>query len=196
MKKTVIILSILLVLSVTANICFLLFMSPCAGIAPDKTQAVKQDLSKISETDLFPLYGIVLGKTTVEELSALGVKSSRFNYYDVHGFNFWYSKDGNKADHISITHWDALPEKWRNFGMDWGLSYQQWLNLFKKQGFEINIIETPKNVSYRGRDSFRAGIQASRKGENPVIVRLDFRYSKSTKEDDAGTLYSITVRSW
>lgn len=195
MKKAVVILSILLMLSVAANICCLLFMFPCAGTAPDKTRTVKQDLSKISETDLFPLYGIVLGKTTVEELAALGVKSPGFNFYDVHGFNFWYSKNG-KADHMYITHWDALPEKWRNFGMDWDLSYQQWLNLFKKQGFEINIIETPKIVSYRGRDSFRAEIQASRKGENPVIVKLDFRYSKLTKEDDGGTLSNITVRSW
>ncbi len=215
MKKLVIILSVLLLLSIAGNICFLVLWFPSYALSArvndrslvlrfpssaflprEKARPVKQDLSKITEKELFPLHGVVLGKTTVEELAKLGVKSPNFDCYDINGFDFWFSKKDKKTDNMYLTHSDPLPGKWMNFGMDWGLSYRQWTELLKKQGFEINISATPKVVKYRGHDSFLAKIRASRKGAYPVLVDMEFEYSSGTKEDDAGTLYSISVKRW
>ena len=154
-----------------------------------------------SDNDLFPLYGVSLGQTTIEELAKLGVRAriinpetgEPFEYYVVHGMNFWYY-DNNVAKGIYITRSDPIPNKWQALGFDWDNSYNEWVNLLNKLGYIVQIIKSPKAVGYDGHDSFSAEIEASKRAKIPIRINLDFGYSEGTTADSKGTLYSISIK--
>ena len=153
-----------------------------------------------SDVDLFPLYGITLGQTTVEELARLGEKTisidkntgAPYRYYVIRGTNFWYNEAGI-AEHIYIARGIyAIPEPWRALGFDWNISYNQWLALLQRLRYFITVDEPPQIVEYSGHDSFSARIAATKQA---IMLTLDFNYNEGTSTDAKGTLYSITVKA-
>lgn len=160
---------------------------------------VELDYSKIQHTELFPIYNITLGKTTSEDLEAMGaVKSEKYNSYKYYGENFWI-KDG-VFDRMYLVRDAALPTKWREFGVNWKLSYDQWMELFKYHGFTIKIPGEPqlkyKKTSKEGDlPLFSATIVASRKSPVPISIKLSFKFREGLK-DTNGTLYSMSIKRW
>jgi hypothetical protein len=145
--------------------------------------------SSSSQKELFPVYGITLGQTDEDSLKNMGKADD--GHYVVHGQNFWV--DDGIFDHMYMTE-GQLPLKWRNLGLDWYLSYDQWLNLLNDLGFTVTIKEAPSLKMYRGRESFYAKVEAVKISKIPTKLVLDFKYSEETTTSAEGTLYSIKIR--
>lgn len=154
-----------------------------------------------SNSDLFPLYGVMLGETTAEQLAQLGERASTINErtgrpyecYVINKIDFWYDAD-NVADHMYIAKgMDPIPERWRALGFDWNISYNQWVSLLQRLGYPVRIEESPRVKKYEGHDSFSAKISAIKQARIPIAITLGFNYSQGTTTDSQGTLYNILV---
>jgi len=152
--------------------------------------------------NFFPLYGVMLGETTVSELEKMGTKAKDFDsekklykYYTIKDMRFWYS--GEIADHMYITYTDPIPKQWSNCGLDWSLSYNEWKDLFEKLGFFISIVKQPVKDWYNGKRSLSAEFIATKKINATITIsfELDFSYSQKTSVDSKGTIYSLRVRA-
>lgn len=158
--------------------------------------------SRESNSDLFPLYGVILGETTVNQLALLGVRTSTINErtgrpyecYVINKTDFWYDADG-VANHVYIARGVySIPEQWRTMGFDWNSSYNQWIDLLQRLGYSVRILP-PRVVKYDGHDSFSAKVSAIKQAGIPIEITLGFNYSQGTATDSQGTLYSISVNA-
>jgi len=162
-------------------------------------EAAEQERKK--PFSLFPLHGVTLGKTTIAELRRLGEHGTLINpntgrpyeFYKLKGVDFWYGK--GLADHIYlVTGLDPMPDLWKQAGFDWGLSYNEWLALFSRLGYETKVHKKPIVITYQGKPSFSADLHAHYTQDGiRYTLRLDFDYSQLTKETDKNTLYSLNV---
>jgi hypothetical protein len=159
----------------------------------------------VSETsgDLFPLFGVTLGETTVDQLARLGKRSSMINkntgrpyeYYEINKINFWYQTH-NIAETIYIARGiHPIPEPWNALGFDWNISYNQWVGVLQRLGYSVTIVEPPKIVEYEGHNSFSAQISASKQARIPIEIQLNFNYNQGISADSQGTVYGITVKA-
>jgi hypothetical protein len=152
-------------------------------------------------SDLFPLYGVVLGETTVEQLARLGTRNSATKrnsggpegFYEINKTNFWYGPDGVAYNMYIARGIYPIPERWGAIGFDWNLSYNQWVGLLQRLGYAVTIKESPRLDEYEGHDSFSAKISAIKQARIPIEITLGFNYSQGTTTDSQGTLYSISV---
>jgi len=141
--------------------------------------------------ELFPVFGIVLGQTDVEELKKMGEEDDGF--YVIHGQKFWVHS-GNVFKSMNLVRPRQLPLKWRNMGFDWFRSYDQWLELLEDLGYTITIVEAPHVEMFRGHESFTAEVKAiNGTATVPTELNLDFKYSDKTTTSGEGTLYSIDI---
>ncbi len=160
----------------------------------------------VSKTDgkciFFPLYGVILGETTVKELEKKGTrakdrddKGKKYKYYTVNDMRFWYNDDC--ANHIYMTYTDPIPQQWRACGLDWGLSYNEWHELFEKLGFFVSVVKRPKKEWYQGKMTLVAQFNASKKITNDVTLSFEiyFNYSQKTSVKANGTVYSLRIRA-
>ena len=161
-----------------------------------------QTTASQSNRELFPLYGVTLGETTVNQLAQLGKRTGTLNgktgkpydCYVIRGTDFWYDADGI-ADHMYIARGVyAIPEPWSALGFDWNISYNQWIGLLQRLGCSVRIDEPPRIVKYDGHDSFSAKVSAVKQARIPIQIELDFKYNRATSADSPGTLYSISIR--
>lgn len=149
---------------------------------------------------LFPLHGVTLGKTTINELKQLGTHSTMingrtkepYNLYEVKGVDFWY--DRGVAHNMYMPNFKKIPDKWRAIGFSWRLSYQEWMALFKKLGYETVVTKPPKTGEYQGKPCFIAEIMAYYQWQGiQYSLQLDFNYNTGVNAADSQTLYSIRV---
>ena len=154
----------------------------------------------MSTNPLFPLYGIILGQTTIKELAALGSRSEDihsetqkpYQYFRVNGMNFWF---GDKyASHIYITRSDVLPTSWRDAGFSWKKSFIEWIKVLNGMQCTILVKKEPEIEEYRGHPSFFADIVGILNNDPKVEISLSFAYSKGTTVLDNKTLYSIGIK--
>jgi len=157
--------------------------------------------SSESNTELFPLFGVTLGETTVEQLERLGKKhlaSKRYSggpegFYEINKTNFWYNASGVAYYMYIARGIYTIPDPWGALGFDWNSSYNQWISLLQRLGFSVSISEPPRVVEYDGHDSFGAKVTGIRQVRLPIGIDLAFNYSRETATDSPGTLYSISV---
>ena len=159
--------------------------------------------SRQRNSDLFPLYGVTLGETTVNQLARLGERTSTINErtgspyecYVINKTDFWYDADG-VANHVYIARGVySIPEQWRTIGFEWSISYSQWISLLQRLGYSVRIEEPPGVVKYDGHDSFSAKISAIKQARIPMEITLCFNYGQGITTDSQGTLYNISVRA-
>ncbi len=174
-----------------------------AGTTKDKNvdEEVQTEVNlKSKECSFFPLYGVALGETSVKQLAKKGSRAKgkdsnnkRYKYYLVNDMNFWYDK--NTATHMYLTYTSPMPQKWRNCGLDWDLTYNEWLKLFKQLGFFISSVKLPKKEWYSGKRTLTAEFHASKKisDDMQLVFELDFNYSQKTSVNSKGTIYSLRV---
>ena len=141
---------------------------------------------------LFPLYGIELGKTPVSELKKKGKKADKYDYYKINGQNFWYENNVFVQMHIvpGIYSW---PTEWTVAGYDKNLSYNQWIQFLKSQGYEIFVTKKPTSEYWNEKNSLNAEVVAKRTYPVSHKIELCFNYSGKTSLSASGTMYSFTV---
>lgn len=175
------------------------------GNTASNSDSVSSGMSAVSSDAInkfFPVYGCVIGKVSVRDMEAKGytVKtiSSGEHHCDVRSLTFWDHDKDNIFESIYITHSDALPEKWEdNLGLNWRMSYNQFLSFFRKLGFSINVDKAPFTKEYSGRKTLSADVTAT-SADGHLIFDLDFDYGNGNGEgystNSANTLYSMIIK--
>ncbi len=157
------------------------------------------ETSKNSINDFFPIFGITLGETTWKQAEDMGNvvkiwKEGPSRYMDIGKTTFW--DHGGKGVFTSINwHYfdDDFPSIWKSKGFSWDNSYEDWLEVFKKLGFTIEITEEPSLEEYYGHDTLSAEFWAT-SSDGMLSFNLDFDYGKDGYlTSSPKTLYSIDV---
>lgn len=149
-----------------------------------------------SEKAFFPIYGITLGETRVTEISQKRYKCESRNC-SVETLTFWDHDDDGVVESIYITRYDKIPDKWiRNFGLNWHLSYSEWIESFKKLHYTVEITESPAIEIYQDRETLSATIEA-RSASEGLSFELVFDYGNDDGDgydiNSPYSLYSISV---
>lgn len=155
-------------------------------ISVDDNSAEKKKLSK----DLFPLYGITIGKSTTEDLDKLGNKAGGSEYYFVNGLMFYYDKK-NIVNKIAFDRFASLPEEWGSIGFSKDFSYNNCIAFFTELGYKIEIKKEPSETE--GSYSNFAEFDASKKIFGKDIVINVYFMGKSHKANAKGALFSMTM---
>jgi hypothetical protein len=158
----------------------------------------RSSLARVDDSSsLYPIYGIILGKTTTREIEKIGQKNAsvspstgkQYPYYEVEGgTQFWY----DESSKIVTTMWTgtlvSAPEPWQELGFQWKNSYDQWLSMLKDMDYSIQIKEKP-HIEEDG--SLAAKVVAKKDGPYPHEMELSFYGRKTTSEE--GGLMSIDI---
>ena len=117
------------------------------SVAPLAAAAYKRETAPLpsSSGDLFPLYGVTLGKTTVDEIARLGERTPSidkdtgepYKCYRVQGYSFWYDEKTNIVNSIYTTRLESMPAKWAELGFSWEKSYTEWCETLRSLGFSV-----------------------------------------------------------
>lgn len=149
---------------------------------------------------LFPLWGITLGKTTWKQAEDAGYvvkkwKDGPGRYTDVGDVTFWDHKGEGKLTEIYWLNYDAdFPASWKEKGFSWNNSYNAWLSTLRDLGFTIKVTKDPKTKEWQGRNTLSADVKAI-SPDGILELDLDFDYGKNGYYTSSPkTLYSITFR--
>ncbi len=150
--------------------------------------------------ELFPVYDVVLGQTSLSKLSQLGYNVEKYDTQSsnckVNQLTFW-DHDGDKiVEQIYTTCYNMMPDLWKqNLGFDWHKSYNEWNELLRNAGFTVNVIDAPTVKMFSSRRTLSASLQAV---SNNFEIELDFDYGNDNKDgcstDSKNSLYSMTFR--
>lgn len=163
-------------------------------------RSLQLDPEKVSNEnsagDFFPLDGVTLGKTTERQLVILNGEKKVYVdqntkeekiYYTIKGNDFWLRN--GVADSVSAFSFNEMPQKWRQLGFNWKLSFNQNVALLKQLGYQIIAAETPP-TGWNGAASFSGRIKAVKKENIPLTVALTFVFTKQKPgADSSGTLF-------
>jgi len=168
-----------------------------ASVAPSAVSLDILGFDTIAGTgELFPLDGIILTKTTVQELARRGTKdtsSYNFNYYKINGLSVWYDEKTGLTTHISFGTYAPMPQKWQDSGFSWRRSYNGWIELANIFGWEIKVTESPKIEKKYGSDYFIARLELLCV-QNGIRYRIELHFdNKGTSVNDTNTLWMIAV---
>lgn len=152
---------------------------------------------------LFPLYGIILGETSVKDLETM-----RFNIdydsdyitinpdtgYEGHCIEFLADSQTSIITDVEISS-GGFPLNWKALGISWEMSYIQWIEYFKSINFKIKIIEEPHREYWEEKDYWY--LSACFKSISPtedLFFFLDFSHGdKGYYLDSQDTLVAITI---
>lgn len=160
---------------------------------------------KAKTLELFPVADFTPGvKQTIYFSLSLDVEEcSRFDEsgnfekcYIVDGYHLYFDKN-NVSDHIYVSRLrlDGMPELWARSGFDWDLSYNEWVNLFKKLGYQTYAAEKPRVKNSDGEKYFDAELTTivkTKQGRMQITLSFAHGYGKTTA-DDGETLFSILI---
>lgn len=112
---------------------------------------------------VFPLNGVVLGETYIRKFG----KKHKFIYEGSEirckiDSIVYSSSSNNKIDMVTIDNSKDMPEKLKEYGFDWYMSYDEYKNLFRHKGLNRHLyFDTPKVISKKGRYMLYATISLS-----------------------------------
>jgi len=160
-------------------------------------------IKKAKTFELFPVAGITLGETGSIYLSLsgknCGIKDDAGNLtecYEVKGISF-YCNENKVADklHLTTLSLEGMPPEWTKIGFGWDLSYNEWVNLFKQNGYPSVGIEKPRVATDSGDKFLKAQLLTIVKIANgTALITLNFDYGiGKTTVNHRGTLFSIEV---
>lgn len=152
---------------------------------------------------LFPLYGIILGETSVKDLETM-----RFNIdydsdfiminpdtgYEGHCIDFFADSQTSIITDVEISS-GGFPLNWKALGISWEMSYIQWIEYFKSINFKIKIIEEPHREYWE--EKYYWYLSACFKSISPMedlFFFLDFSFGdKGYDLNSQDTLNTITI---
>jgi hypothetical protein len=151
---------------------------------------------------LFPIYGVIPGKTSLHDLEMRGFQceisrdNSKMSSCDYRGVSFSDYEIDNLITHMTFDIAN-LPYKWeQNFGFSGEASYDEWIETLTRLGFSIAVKEEPSAVTDEDRSYFTALINATSPSEKTVLELL-FGYGNDHNEgfspSSKRSLYSLAV---
>ena len=167
------------------------------SVLPSATATVSHKVSQGRFADFFPLYGVTLGKTTYADVEAMGYKVEE-NHVDIRGIRF-YDHDEDKVFEDIFLYFlaDRIPREWEQLGLNWDLSYNEWLQLFQKMEFTIKHVESPTIVESDGRKTLKAEFIATAPDKSfEMTLRFDSgsRYDRVEHNTSSkNSLHTITI---
>jgi len=97
--------------------------------------------------DFFPFCGITIGKTTCKEVEEMGYPVIKWPDGSVSvssGEGLFYDHDRNGFfTSLSMGKGRSFPPKWATKGFSWENSYDEWMQIFKSLGYNINVTHSP-----------------------------------------------------
>ena len=161
----------------------------------------------------FPVCGITLGETTVEEAEKQDFLYDEIDYYNSeHKKSSYYDEDGitivmyegiqfrkEEKDlvitNMYMTHGRPIFREWEDLGFDWNLSYNEWIELFKDWDYDIDVVTPPQKKFWKEQNYWylSAKVRAIAPDDS-VYFELRFDYGRNGyKQNSRGTLYAIIV---
>ena len=114
--------------------------------------------------EFFPLFGITLGKTTLEQAEGMGgeIKNEGPNRHVWIGRVKFIDNEGRGV--ISsldwFFHYVDFPQSWKSKGFSWDNSYDRWKKVFKELGFVVTVTQGPTHDNSSGVSTFKAKFEA------------------------------------
>ena len=151
--------------------------------------------------DFFPIFDFALGQTTWKQAEEMGYeveiwKKGPDRTVTVGEFDFWDYEGGGRFTSLYVTSAsedDDLPSLWRSKGFSWDNSYDEWMEIFKKLGFDITITQHPSQGYYSGHRTLSAEFEAL-SSDGKLLFDLHFDYGDNGHYTSSpNSLYSITV---
>ena len=149
--------------------------------------------------DFFPIFGVTLGKTTCEQAKKLGGiekvdEDTGEIFWDIENIHFIDSHGGGILTEIYWTKKGRdFPNSWKLKGFSKENSFNAWLGIFNKLGFDISMIIQPSIDVYLRRKTFVAQFEAL-SPDGSLKFELLFKYGKDGYfTSSPNTLYSIDV---
>ena len=151
---------------------------------------------------LFPVWGITLGNTTVSDMKRLGFtvepQSGGANYSRVHSIQFWdHSKDG-VYETIYFPVSTTAPDLWTSQGLNGSLSYNEYIRFFTSRGFTYKVTKEPQVKKWQNRNTLSANLMFYSNDGN-YSFEIDFDYGNDNGEgysvDSKNTAYSFRVKA-
>ncbi|MGE5607315.1 MAG: hypothetical protein ACM3YE_16695, partial [Bacteroidota bacterium] len=146
---------------------------------------------------LFPVNGVILGKTTLDELLSTegtlkeyGVTANGF--FKMGSIDFGY--EAYTITTLEIDNDEPLPDAWKDAGFEWRLSYQSWVNLLEKLDYSIRITQVPTLQMKAGHPVMESQFEAFRPSAFPTVFTFYFTENQGTGVRSANTLYKISAR--
>lgn len=170
-----------------------------AGYSQDVDTAAYDDSAAGSSLIelFFPVEGCTPGVSTTRDLRRKGYKVEG-KHCDVEGLTYWDHNEDGVFEDIYLTHSDPMPSKWREMGVNWRVSYNKLLAMFKNWGFVIDVTKTPTTKTYSGRKTLSAEFTAA-SPDGRLAFDFDFDYGNDKGEgysqSSSNSLYSITIRT-
>ena len=153
-----------------------------------------QNESTSAIDDFFPLFGVILGKTTWKDATDMGYKVKRCKpessrTMNVEKVDFWDHEGEGIFKSIYWTRDESdFPSLWKSKGFDWNLSFDEWIEVFEKMGFSVTVTRQPNQ---RNAKSAEFGAISPDKTLNFILF---FDYGEAGYYTSSpNTLYSITV---
>ena len=150
----------------------------------DEVEVIDVSKKCVSAVDeLFPIFGITLGKTTWEQVEDMGHeikiwKEGPDRYTIINNIMFWdHSGEGIFTSLYWMLDDCDFPPSWKSNGFAWDNPYSEWVDIFKKLGCKVEggnnpIIEKdPKN------NISKATLEAY-SPDNMLSFDLDFEYEQ------------------
>lgn len=172
-------------------------------ISSSKIEIFKKKITRKYEDELhkfFPVAGITLDETTVEEVEAQENMYDRIDYEDDGRVIVWYEdiqiiKDSvcDSFSDVYMIYDDSMFKKWKDIGFSWDLSYTEWKNLFQNMGYDVRIKEKPRKIFYKERGYWylNAKIVAIAQ-DHSISFQLHFSYGENGYDVfSKKTLFSI-----
>lgn len=158
--------------------------------------ALEPEKTKPADDGIFPINGVIIGKTTETQMQILGGKRNVFTddstgaqrvYYTINNTNFWM-RDG-VADSIGIYKFiDRFPTKWELLGFNFQLSYKESIKLLEGMGYTVQSSVSLPKLEEIGKKNTTARITATKDTEVPVMIVMSFLFDGGKKLDSPETL--------
>lgn len=150
---------------------------------------------KFDMSQLFPVYGVTLGKTKFGVLESQGYEvedltSDRLYCY-VKGIGFSGDKGDKIIDGALIVRSSEMPDLWvSKAGINWSMSYNQIIEKLKKLGLKVTIVDAPKVETYNNRKTLTARVDASSLDGK---FEMTFKFEEGNENGEGYTVNSINT---
>ncbi|MEO6589971.1 MAG: hypothetical protein ABIP06_11780 [Pyrinomonadaceae bacterium] len=155
------------------------------------------------ESEFFPLNGVVLGKTTEAQMRILNGQRNTYTdpktgeqkiYYTIGKHDFWLNN--GVADSVPVFKFDEMPLKWMILGFDFKISYNKSIARLKSLGYTVETsVALPKLEEISSGKSTTARIKATKNGELPLVVGMNFIFDNGKNFDSPESLFYMVVNA-